>query len=265
QLFLKVNNINAKKNGAGFKHRKNNKFLPLKGFVICTCGKPLTGYTEKIYKINYYRCNTKGCSGHNRADKLNEKFKELLSSFQIRKKFIAPLKLQMKYIYEYHNESNKDILNALKYNLNTISEKLEKVEERFVYGEINMELYNKHSEKLKLEKEAILKEIENSTIKKSKFDFYIKNTINLASNLLKNWELSGYCDKQALQKLLFPKGIMYDKENNSYRSFEVNPIFALINTLSISYNNVGDNKNFDNSEKFSVVSLGKNLEKFMWF
>ena len=262
QLFLKVNNINAKNNGAGFKHKKNNPHLPLKGFITCDgCGKPITGYTEKIYKINYYRCNAKGCSGYSRADKLNEKFKNLLDAFQINEKLIAPLKLQMKYTFEYYNESNKDITEHLKYNLTAIKEKIEKVEERFVYGEINMELYTKFSEKLKLEYQAIEKEIQNSTIEKSKFDLYVENSIRLLANLTKTWELSNCVVKQKLQNLLFPNGIRYNRQNDSYLSLEVNPILNLINTLSVSYIKNITTLNTEGMKKFAVVSLGENLVK----
>ncbi|WP_193786562.1 zinc ribbon domain-containing protein, partial [Kordia jejudonensis] len=266
QLFLKVNNINAKKNGAGFKHKKNNPHLPLKGFITCdSCGKPITGYTEKVYKINYYRCNAKGCSGYSRADKLNEKFKNLLTTFQIDEKFIAPLKLQMKYTFEYYNESNKDVTEHLRYNLKAIKEKIEKVEERFVYGEINMELYSKHSEKLKLEEAGVLKEIEKSTIEKSKFNLHVENSIKLLANLPNMWELSDCMVKQKLQNLLFPNGIRYNRQNDSYLSLEVNPVLNIINTLSVSYSVKKSNSNTNKMKKFHEVSLGKNLGKFMWF
>ncbi|EDP97315.1 recombinase family protein [Kordia algicida OT-1] len=266
KLFLQVNNINAKKNGAGFKHKKNNPHLPLKGFITCDgCGKPITGYTEKIYKINYYRCNAKGCSGYSRADKLNDKFKNLLNSFQIDEKFIAPLKLQMKYTFEYHNESNKDIIAQLKYNLKAIKQKIETVEERFVYGEINMELYSKHNEKLKLEYQAIEKEIQNSTIEKSKFDLYVENSIKLLANLPTTWELSNCVVKQKLQNLLFPNGIRYNRQNDRYLSFEVNPILDITSKLSISYNKNKTSTNTTKSKKLHEVNLGENLEKFMRF
>ncbi len=264
QLFLKVNNINAKNNGAGFNHKKNNPNLSMKGFVICdTCGKPITGYTEKIYKINYYRCNAKGCSGYSRADKLNEKFKNLLNAFQIDEKLIAPLKLQMKYTFDYYHESNKDVTEHLKYNLKALQEKIEKVEERFVYGEINMELYKKHNEKLKLEYQAIEKEIQNSSIEKSKFDLYVEYSIRLLANLPNMWELSNSVVKQKLQNLLFPNGIRYNRQNDSYLSLEVNPVLNLMNTLSISYNENDTTQNTEETKKFREVTLGKNLEKFM--
>ncbi|QHI36542.1 hypothetical protein IMCC3317_19050 [Kordia antarctica] len=264
-LFLKVNNINEK-NGGGFKHTKHNIHLPMKGFIKCDrCEKPITGYTEKIYKINYYRCNAKGCSGYSRADKLNEKFKNLLSTLEVAKKFIAPLKCQLNYVFEYHNESNKDVTEQLKYNLNAIKEKLEKVEERFVYGEINMELYTKFSKKLKLEQEAIEKEIKNNSIEKSKFNLYMDNSIKLVSNLHKTWELSNYVNKQKLQDLLFPHGIRYSREKDSYLSLELNPVLSLISSLSEVLNPKENEEITGKHNKFAYVSLGENLAKVFWF
>ncbi|AXG69581.1 hypothetical protein KORDIASMS9_01804 [Kordia sp. SMS9] len=255
ELFLKVNNINTEKNGVRSKQRKNNPNLPMRGFVKCdACGKPITGYTEKKYKLDYYRCHTKGCCGYSRADKLNEKFKNFLSTFQINEKFIAPLKLQMKYTFEYYNESNKDVLEQLKYNHKVIKERIENVEERFVYGEINMELYNKYINKLKLEEAEILKEIENSSIKKSKFNLHVENSLKLLTNLRNTWELSNFVMKQKLQNLLFPNGIHYNRENDSYLSLELNPVLSLINTLSISYNNIKSSANTNEMKKLQEVT-----------
>ena len=131
----------------------------------------------------------------------------------------------------------------------------------FNYGEINMELYNKFSNKLKSEQQEIEKEIQNSTIEKSKFELYVENSMKLLANLPKTWELSNYVNKQKLQNLLFPHGIQYNRENDRYLSLEVNPVLSLINTLSVSYNKKGNTQNTEEMKKFHEVSLGKNLEK----
>ncbi|EDP97013.1 serine type site-specific recombinase [Kordia algicida OT-1] len=254
ELFLKVNNINTEKNGIRSKQRKNNPNLPMRGFVKCdACGKPITGYTEKKYNLDYYRGHTKGCCGYKRAYKLNEKFKTFLASFQIDEHIIEPLKLQMKYTFDYFNESNKDVIEHLKYNLKATKEKIEKVEERFVYGEINMELYNKFINKLKSEEAEILKEIEKSGIEKSKFNLYVENSLKLLANLPKTWELSSFTVKQKLQNLLFPNGIRYNRENDSYLSFEISPILTVTSTLSVNYNQINMNTKTNKMKKSQGV------------
>jgi len=43
--------------------------------------------------------------------------------------------------------------------------------------------------------------------------------------------------KQKLQTLLFPEGILYDKENDRVRTFRVNTIFSVSRYVSENYDN----------------------------
>ena len=57
-IFLKVNGIQAR-NHHGYKQKKINDDLPLKGFAKCdNCGSPLTGYIVRAKGIHYYKCKT---------------------------------------------------------------------------------------------------------------------------------------------------------------------------------------------------------------
>ena len=46
------------------------------------------------------------------------------------------------------------------------------------------------------------------------------------------WVSSDYSDKQRLQYLIYPDGILYNKENNTVRTPRVNSIFTAISCLS---------------------------------
>ena len=46
------------------------------------------------------------------------------------------------------------------------------------------------------------------------------------------WVSSDYSDKQRLQYLIFPDGILYNKENNPVRTPRVNSLFTAISYLS---------------------------------
>ena len=48
----------------------------------------------------------------------------------------------------------------------------------------------------------------------------------------KMWVLGDYHTKQKLQKLVFPEGVAYDKENNDHRTEKVNSVFVLIKSFS---------------------------------
>ncbi|GAA3512846.1 recombinase family protein [Aquimarina addita] len=200
-IFLKVNGVNKYKS----KHNVKNDNLPLKGFASCnSCGSPLTGFLVKAKGIYYYKCKTNGCSCNRNTKVLHQYFKDILSKYQIDHKFVAPLKKQLTYTFEYFNKTDKDNIPVLKKNLKALEEKIEKMQERFVIGEIEVELYRKFKEKFTTEKEAIQQEIKNSGSMSSSLDSYIENALKLFSNLHKMWELSDYTGKQKLQKNTIP-------------------------------------------------------------
>ncbi|WP_367182310.1 recombinase family protein [uncultured Aquimarina sp.] len=244
KIFLKVNGINKQKS----KHNIQNENLPLKGFTTCaSCGSPLTGFIVKAKGIYYYKCKTNGCSCTRNSGVLHSHFKDILSAYQIDQKFIAPLKTQLKYTFEYLNKTEKDDKPLLKNSLKTIKQKIEKIQERHVLGEIEPDLYRKFKEKFNLEKEEIEQEIKNSGSLSSNLSFYIENSVKLFSNLHKIWELSDYSTKQKLQKLLFPEGIVYNRENDQVQTSKVNSIMELIRCLSeiLMKNKSGQNSNFE--------------------
>ena len=47
------------------------------------------------------------------------------------------------------------------------------------------------------------------------------------------WELGSYEVKQRVQKLVFPEGIYYNRENDHYRTERVNWIFKLSRSVSM--------------------------------
>jgi len=159
-----------------------------------------------------------------------------LSKYQIDKRFIAPLKIQLEYTFEYFNKTQQERLPLLKRNLVTITEKIEKMQERYVIGEIEAGLYQKFKDKFSDEKEAIEAEIEKNDSWSSNLNNYIENALKLISNLHKIWELSDYTAKQKFQKLLFPNGITYHRQNDQVQTSKVNSVLELIQTISTSFN-----------------------------
>ncbi len=229
ELFLKANGVTKQKS----KHHVKNDHLPLKGFMSCAaCGSPLTGFLVKAKGIYYYKCKTNGCSCNRNTNILHQHFKDILSLYQIDRALIEPLKKQLKYTFNYFNKSDKEQLPVLHRNLKAVEEKIEKMQERYVIGEIEVELYRKFKDKFVEEKEKIEQEIQQSGSISSNLDNYIENALKLFSNLNKMWELCDYTGKQKLQKLLFPSGIRYDRKNDVVQTFEPNPVMELVRSLS---------------------------------
>ena len=69
------------------------------------------------------------------------------------------------------------------------------------------------------------KEINSSNLEKA-----IQKAVAIASKPLQIWLSADYDDKQKLQYLMFPEGLLYNKEKRAVRTPRINSLFALISS-----------------------------------
>ena len=233
KIFLQINNI-QKKNNHGYTQSKYDTRLPLRSHLKCAiCGTNMTGYEVKSKGILYYECNKVGCKVNKNADQLHNAYNSLLNSFAIDERLIAPLKQQLVAKFDSLNEQKAEDTRQLKVTLKGIQNKLDAIEERFVMGEITKGQYEKFSQKLIAEKEQIEASIGEGPKKLSNLEKYVGFSLRMCSEMGKMWVLRDYHTKQKLQKLVFPEGVAYDKENDDYRTEKVNSVLSLITSLSM--------------------------------
>lgn len=130
--------------------------------------------------------------------------------------------------YDKLSKTNTEDCKQIKGQLNEVEKKITKIEERFVFGEIEKDLYDKFISKLKKEKSEIQQKLDEINFQLSNPDEYVEYSIKLASKLSKIWFSTNYSIKEGLQYLLFPKGLHYDRIKDDYRTDEKNIIFSEI-------------------------------------
>lgn len=248
ELFLAVHNIRMEKRNQGFVHDKDNENLPLKVFTKCDkCGQTMTGYLVKKKGLYYYKCSTKGCRVNRSAKAMHELFENVLKSFEIGKEETDIIKVQLEEQMAVFFKSQKENEVLLRKQLTKSRKKLDAMEERFVIGEINKNLYDKF--RPKYEKECF--EIEQELNKTSGYSSNLKKVINYAVKICHNplglWSSGDLVDKRIFQKLLFPEGIYYNRELDVVRTTRINSFFAPIPQLARAFENKksGDSINFD--------------------
>lgn len=240
ELFLQANDM-LKKNASGYKQESKNANVPLKNFVRCSeCNTPFTGYIVKKKNLYYYKCNRIGCKCNRSAKTMHGLFSNLLKGYEINRLYHAPLKEQFLHVCDALKDSGKENKANLEQNLRSLNAKLEKLEERFAYGEIDGEIFGKVSGKLKLEIQSAKDELKGSGIELSNPTMLIDHSLEIISNLSEFWVSGDYEHKVKLQEVLFPAGILFDKQIDNYRTPEVNSILQLTRSLS---NDFSENKN----------------------
>lgn len=242
EIFLLANSIKSR--NMTYKPTKDFSEIPLKNFLKCgLCGSSFVGYEVKKKKLWYYKCMKDGCKCNRSAKTLNQLFYEKLGKFTIDEKYIEPIKDEF---LKYFNESVKEsttTLTILKARKTETEKKIEALEERFAIGEINNELFQKFVSKYKKERSEIITDIDRFSFGTSNLEKKLEKYIQILTKPAQLWASNGYRGKLELQELLFPKGILYDREKNKYRTIETNPVMFTIAEISRS---LGGNKKRDN-------------------
>ena len=263
RLFLEVNEL-VKKNHHGYKCKEDDNLF-MKGFIKCaSCGTPYTGYIRKKMlksgkelQFYYYKCNMKGCKCNRNSKQVHEDFKNILEGFQIRPEYIPVIKHQLAKTYDSVTEDDAETQKVIKSKITELKEKLEKLEERFAFGEIDRSLFEKLAPKLKTEIVEKEKELEKVEINLSNPSEQIERAVVIASKLADLWLKGDSEEKKVLQNILFPEGLIYDRKNDHYRTQNVNVVIELIRRLSEGYELKKEGQTtFSNDLSASVVRRG---------
>ncbi|GGX12736.1 serine type site-specific recombinase [Aquimarina muelleri] len=237
--FAKINDLLYQN---GKKYTKDDENLPLKQFITAvSCGTKYTGYLVKRKNLYYYKNNRIGSKENRSAKVMHQKFEEVLRQIQIKdKKYIAPMKEIMKYVFIKEHEEQLKEYDIQQKKSKEIEKKLEVLEERFVFREITDEQFHKFEAKLKQELNTIQVYNTKNTFNLSNLEKSINLALQLSCNLQELWNLGDLETKKAVQHMVFPEGILFDYENDCYRTQRINSLFGIIPSLS---NNFDKNKN----------------------
>ena len=242
ETFLRVNNLMNEKY-TGNKWSKDDEKTPMKRFIICEeCGAPFTGYVKnKKLKngetaiLHYYKCRTTGCKVNKSASKTHANFEKVLESLQINPLLKDIIREELEIQYYELASSDIETQKILKLKSSELNSKLETLEERFAYGEIDRGLYDKLSAKLKSEITSISTEIEKTALKISNPTVIFEKIVSIASQLKTLWIDSDLENKKILQNIIFPDKIIYNGENDLFRTNNVNVLIDLSKKISDSY------------------------------
>ncbi|MBC7411709.1 MAG: recombinase family protein [Bacteroidia bacterium] len=237
ELFLQANNIKSRQ--TTWKHSTDFADVPLKNFLKCgTCGSPFVGYVVKKKGLWYYKCNKIGCKCNRSAKTLNELFMEHLRSYHLHHNALAPVKDEFIKLFHENAKDSVNNVSLLKGRLKDLKNKIEVLEERYAIGEIDKELFTKFSTKYRTEKTDLSTEIDSLSFENSNLEKCVEKYAQLLTKLPILWSSNGYKGKLELQELLFPEGIVYDREISNYRTPKINEaVFAMAQLAKLTTQN----------------------------
>ena len=208
QLFDKVQTVLKRR---GKPTRKANDPLPLCGLVFCACGMMLTAEIRtkrqkngNVHTYTYYRCTRKSKTvacrePHIRAEALDKQLSDLLLAYAMPTAWADKLR---ELIHEDEAKEKTEysaVTGALHANITQLSEKLQRLLDSYLDGDVDRELYQDKRAEILGEKKLLQEQIEQATLGVSTWVEPMKQWIETAVSLC---EIAKSDDLQAKKLLL---------------------------------------------------------------
>jgi hypothetical protein len=207
---------------------RNHPDFPLRGFVRCeTCGRPLTGSWSKGRNGHYayYHCQRQCRAVNISKATLEGAFVDELALLQPTPGYMRLVKDRILCVWEQRQAEAKDRTREQQRRVSAIQQKLDKLDEAFLYSEaIDVTTYGRQRDKLR--EELTLAKIDHHAEAVDELDVagilaFAERILPRASDL---WVQASLDYKQRLQRLFFPEGIAYDG-NRFNRTAATAPLF----------------------------------------
>lgn len=243
ETFLKANEVLSLKYTGGYEQKKEKEWAVLLGTLKCPCcgynatasisTKMKKKYNREVY---YYVCSRKGCKFNNQVIKIHEVFKDYLSNLSVDGISKDVFEKQLTKVFNNLTKQDKLDTQQMKTEASKLRSQLKQMEKEWA-----LETHPKKkdilwsniedTEKKIVEIEKEIDKHENSMLN---LDIYLKYAISMVFNPLNMWDKVDLGDKQRFQNLMFPKGIVFHKENSHIEPLEVNSFF------NVKSYNIGD-------------------------
>ena len=250
--FLRVQEILSGRTGV-YRHQVETPRFPLKRHIKCAYdGTPMTAYTVKKKNIDYYKCNHSGCKNNISAKSLHSLYEELLNEYTIPTYLQEVFKQIVRDILMQEDREQAEAIALLKKQNTEINNKIKNCKISLGSGDIDQEIYALTIESL--QQKLAKNELELAKHKRNLSNLYsrtdeITSTCCMLGSL---WHKSELEMSEKIQNLLFPNGILWDKEIGNYRTFNKNKALLIIDKISESYKNKKEENPLGNSSSVNL-------------
>ena len=227
ETFKKVQAIRDGKRWNKVVPSHKNPNFPLRNFLICECGKHITGSTSsgRSKKYSYYHC-CPGCSTRVRLDEVHLMVSNLIVGLQINSN-VKELFKEVLIDKIFQKEGNRQKLLEAKVNERTsLKSKMEEIEDRLANKDISSETFNSIITRYQDNLREINAEIENLNQKDDSLKDYINDGLEMLLNLNTLFLESDYDGKRIIAGSLFTEKIVLG--NNGCRITKVNEVLELL-------------------------------------
>lgn len=212
--------------------------FPLRGFVRCSCCGAILTASESTNgsgkKIPYYRCqkSPRECKYGGKSipkDEVEDSFRKLLKSVKPMPDILKLFEAIITDVWEQKGEFLKLENQSLLKEINEATKMIESLVERITRSnnESVVASYEKQIENLYLKQEALKQKLEKKTSTKINLPKILEQATLFIENPYKIWENSDLETKLLVQKLVFPRHLIYIK-NKGFGTPEIDLVYKVL-------------------------------------
>lgn len=215
-----------------------NADFPLRGFVNCTCGAPLTaGWTKgRNAHYPYYLCYSAGCDNYGKAirrDKIEGDFESLLKELSPSAPLVHIASEMFAQAWEARRRSVTGRLDGLRAQLKDIERQVEVLVDRVVEAKSQLvaSALEERLEKLTREKFMLTEKLGRGAQPLKSFEESLRTALTFLANPWKLWSFERIEYKRAVLKLAFAGNLRYAR-NEGFRTAEISMPFMALKGIS---------------------------------
>jgi site-specific DNA recombinase len=189
---------------------RTHDFL-FRGLLVCgTCGNHLVGETQKGHV--YYRCHTKGCSGGCiREDRVEERIVEQLSRLSFSKDEKALIESELKTLSKDMIKEAESSRQTLELRLKQISDRLMKLTDAYLDGDIEKTLFEERKKQLLFEQKEVEESVREMSRQGVNVPERLRELLELADMALLSYFGAPAHEKRNLMEILTSNRKLHEK------------------------------------------------------
>ncbi|EKE68460.1 resolvase [Oceanibaculum indicum P24] len=209
--------------------------FPLRGFVLCTCGKPLTACWSKSKtgrKHPYYMCFNRACPENRksiRREVIEGQFTAMLAGMQPSEKMFALAKDMAARVWDQLGEQAAAMREDIRRRMAAIEKQTASLLDRIVEASSQTVIARYEQRITELERERLMmaERLETKARPRKTFGEMFELTLDVIANPCSSWQNGDIGRRHAILKTAFDDRLVYCR-NGGFRTPETSRIFSML-------------------------------------
>ncbi len=243
-----------------------NAAFPLRGSVLCTCGKPLTAYFAKSKtgaRHPYYTCFNKHCEHHRksirRAD-IEGQFEALLQSLEPSPALAKVAKAMFADAWEMQRSRAKEVAAAIKRSAAQADAEISKLLKRILSAssESVIAAYEQRIDQIEREKLVLTEKQQNAGKPLRPFGEMFELALRFLEKPANLWKSGRLEDRYTVIRLVFAGPLTYSR-NDGLLTHQTSSVFKMLEAARTGNFKMAETEGFEPSIPLRVWFLSREL------